>query len=232
VAKDDEEFIEDEDELAIPEGVDAEPEIELVPTEETIVDILHRQLAHMRWTNVALLVITALSTYAMFNAYSTRYDVPMYVYNQSTGQAGIANPNGYQAEGYLSTVSQAVSQVNTWDVKTFSKTIALVKDRFGDAIIKAMDKNYADRSSVWAVDGYSQSLTLDSAYWPQGSNGDLLKWVPGMNTFKIRLEGTFTRSARGESKSKKVKLEALCRFVTGSVKHPHGLIITSINAVK
>jgi len=231
VAKE-EDFIEDDDELSIPEGVDAEPDIELVPTQETIIDILHRQLAHMRWLNVVLLFITAISTYAMFSAYQTRYDIPMYVYNQATGQAGIANPNGYQAEGYLSTVSRAVAQINTWDVDTFSKTIALVKDVFGDPLVKAMEKSYTDRKSVWSVDGYSQSLTLDRAYWPQGSDGELLKWVTGMNTFKIRLEGTFTRIVRGEKKTKRVKLEAVCKFVTGSIKHPQGLIITSINVAQ
>ena len=226
-----EEFVEDENEMSIPEGVDAEPERELVPTEETLIDLLHRQLAHARWFNLGLLFVAAISTGSMFSAYHSRYDIPMYVYNQATGQEGIASPNGYQAEGYLSTVSRAVTQINTWDVDTFSKTIALVKDIFDDSLVKAMEKSYTDRKSVWFVDRYSQSLTLDRAYWPQSSGGQILKWVPGMNTFKIRLEGTFTRIVRGKKKTKKVKLEALCKFVTGSIKHPQGLTIMSINAV-
>ena len=218
------------EDLPVPD-VDDNP-IEEVPTQDILVDVLMRDKDNWRFMAFGLIFCVIALGYFLYDLSDQRTKDTVVVYNQATGETALASQGNYTAEGFLLTVSRGVMLFNSWDYDIFDNTMALVSDIVSEDLIKMARVNYNKKKAVWNIDHYSQKLKVMSAQWPTDKNGQLLKWVRGLKSFHVIVDGEFTVSRKSKSKTFPLKLDIYCEIITPNLKHPHGFLIKQIGRVQ
>ena len=210
-----------------------EPEGETLPTWENMLEEMRRERDYWRLGFALALLGVLVEGYFLYDAYNHRYDTPIYVYNQATASGVKAAPNAYQAEGYLSSIAQTVTLFNTWSAQSLPRVVKLLSDRLSPRITQAMLDAYEKSRDALIMDGYRQEFVVSKARWPvDKERGTVLKWRPGMTSFRVILEGTLTTERAGQRESHDVRYEVFARTEPPTLDRPHGFVITGIRELQ
>jgi len=203
-----------------------------VPFAVNRLESLREENKTLRTLLLGIFLVLVLMVFFLMSAYSSRDELPIYIYDTSAGQIGVANPGKYTLSAIVSSVSRAVRSLNTWTYKTYKGNIIALRSLLDDSYKKQLLAIGDKRVNIWKVDKYERKLEIIRQFWEQDEQGEPIKYKRGMSSWKVLFTVLVSSYKNGElSSQKEMDIAVQCDAHPPTLDHPHGFVIRSVNKI-